>query len=193
MQDGRKLPFIFVSHSPEKVAEVENILGVTLERRSIDLPEIQAVEVADVVGIKAQVAYSQLENQAVMIEDTGLYFEAWNGLPGALITWFLERMGPDGICQMMSSFSDRRAYAEAIVATYDGELRVFSGRVEGRVAVRPAGERGFGWDSIFIPESADKTFAEMTVSEKNDYSMRRLAFQKLLSYYSLDTRGDSNA
>ena len=121
-----------------------------------------------------------------MIEDTGLYIEAWNGLPGALVKWFLSSVGTSGICRMMEGFPDRRARARTIVATYDGRVRplIFVGEVEGQIAFAPTGEAGFGWDKVFIPVGETKTFGEMTPEEKDRYSMRRQALEKMLAYYS---------
>jgi non-canonical purine NTP pyrophosphatase (RdgB/HAM1 family) len=114
-----------------------------------------------------------------LIEDTGLYIAAWDGLPGALVKWFVQRVGVQGICQMLQAFTDRRAWAESILAVHDGQLRTYRGRIEGSIAVEPAGDAGFGWDPIFIPLGAEKTFGEMAPAEKDQYSMRRLAFEAM--------------
>lgn len=192
MVNENLFPYIFVTHSVDKISEVETILGSKLRYHSIDLPEIQAVDVEQVLSFKTQLAYERLQKQPVMTEDTGLYFEAWNGMPGALIKWFIKRVGPDGICQMMQMFSDRRAYAKTVVGVYDSEFRVFSGTVKGRIVSKPAGSGGFGWDPIFVPDTADRTFAEMTLEEKNKHSMRRIAFEELKSYISLFGHGETD-
>ena len=176
--------YIFVTGSSSKVAEAERILRVRLEHRNIELPEIQAVDVEDVVAHKAKYAYEALGKNPVMIEDTGLFIEAWHGLPGALVKWFIERVGVSGICQMMHLFSNRQAWARTVVATYDGHLNLFSGEVRGIIANAPAGESGFGWDKLFIPNGADKTFSEMSPDEKDKYSMRRIAFEAMMAHYS---------
>lgn len=191
MVNDRPFPLIFVTHSYDKITEVEKILGLKLRYHLLDLPEIQAVEVEQVARYKTKLAYKRLQNQAVMTEDTGLYIEAWNGLPGALIKWFIKHIGPDGICRMMQPFSNRQAYAETFVATYDNELRVFSGTVKGRIVYEPSGSQGFGWDQIFTPDTIDKTFAEMTVYEKNNHSMRRLAYDAMLAHFSYTRYGDT--
>jgi non-canonical purine NTP pyrophosphatase (RdgB/HAM1 family) len=121
-----------------------------------------------------------------MIEDTGLYIQTWNGLPGALVKWFLQRVGPEGICKMLQPYPDRSAKAKTIVATYDGhgEPGIFVGEVTGQIAALPYGDGGFGWDALFIPDGAQQTFAEMGPEEKDRYSMRRLAFEAMRDYYS---------
>jgi non-canonical purine NTP pyrophosphatase (RdgB/HAM1 family) len=178
------MPFIFVTGSANKVTEAERVLQVKLEHCQLDLPEIQAVDIEDVVSYKAKYAYKILDKKPVMIEDTGLYFEAWNGLPGALIRWFLERIGDTGICKMMLEFPNRNAWAKTAVATYDGKLNIFYGEVRGSIAKTPAGDGGFGWDSLFIPTGSTKTFAEMVPKEKDRYSMRRKALEQMVAHYS---------
>src|SRR5213595_2444129 len=93
--------FIFVTGSLNKVNEAERLLRVQLEHRNIDLPEIQSVDIEEIITKKAMFAYGVLGGQPVMVEDTGLFIEAWNGLPGALVKWFIERVGVLGICKMM--------------------------------------------------------------------------------------------
>ncbi len=176
------IPFTFVTRSLDKLAEVERILGMKLERYDLELPEIQSIDVEEVIAYKAEYAYNALGKVPVMVEDTGLYIEAWNGLPGALVRWFLKSVGNAGICSMLHD-QNRRAWAKTVVATYDGQLRVFLGETRGQIAAAPAGEGGFGWNPIFIPEGASRTFAEMSPSEKDSYSMRRLAFEAMRAYY----------
>ena len=176
--------FIFVTGSANKVIEAERLVGVRLEHRHLDLPEIQSVDIEEIITKKAMFAYEALDGQPVMVEDTGLFIEAWNGLPGGLVKWFIERVGVSGICKMMHEFPNKKAWARTVVATYDGEVRLFSGQVDGRIAEVPVGEAGFGWDKIFVPDHADKTFAEMSPSEKDEYSMRRKAFDSMRTYYS---------
>lgn len=176
--------FVFVTQSSDKTKEAERILGIKLHRRNIDLPEIQAVDVEDVVVYKAKKAF-KLIHEPIIIEDTGLFIETWNGLPGALIKWYLQRVGTEGICKMMQQFPNRLAKAKTIVATYNGtdEPKTFTGEIKGQISMLPIGSMGFGWDSIFIPDGALKTFGEMSPSEKDRFSMRRLAFEAMKNYY----------
>jgi non-canonical purine NTP pyrophosphatase (RdgB/HAM1 family) len=116
----------------------------------------------------------------VIVEDTGLYLDALNGLPGALVRWFLVTIGPAGICALIPAGADRRATARTAVALCDGGgVEVFVGETPGVVAAAPAGAGGFGWDPIFRPDGASRTFAEMDQAEKNVYSMRRQALEGL--------------
>jgi non-canonical purine NTP pyrophosphatase (RdgB/HAM1 family) len=167
-----------ITGSAGKAREVAEILGGELAHRPLDLPEVQAVRLEDVVGAKAEAAYARL-GAPVIVEDTGLFFAAWNGLPGALVKWFVDTVGVEGICRMLSAFPDRQAVARTVVAAHDGRLRTYAGEVSGRVADVPAGSGGFGWDAVFIPDGQARTFAEMTEREKLGFSMRRIAFEAM--------------
>jgi non-canonical purine NTP pyrophosphatase (RdgB/HAM1 family) len=183
------LPFVFVTKSHDKVREAERILGFEVEHQDIDLPEIQAIEVEEVVIYKAVQAYEMVK-RPVIIEDTGLYIDIWNGLPGALIKWFLNTVGNAGICQMLNSYPSRGARARTTVATYDGygSPRIFTGEIRGRVADTPSGDQGFGWDEIFIPIGLEQTYAELSSPEKDRFSMRRMAFEKMRDFHAVDNK-----
>ncbi len=176
---------VFVTGSPGKLREVERILGETLKGASLELEEIQEIAVEPVVQKKALQAYALLQ-EPVVVEDTGLYIHAWNGLPGALVKWFLRALGAKGICRLMQGEKDRTVTAKTVLGYYNGqEYCSFTGVVVGRVPPTPRGEGGFGWDAIFEPLGCAKTFAEMTPEEKDRLSMRRQALEKLRVALSL--------
>jgi non-canonical purine NTP pyrophosphatase (RdgB/HAM1 family) len=170
----------FVTGNPNKVREAGEILGVALEQVILpDLHEIQTHELDDIIQDKAQQAYEAV-TAPVLVEDSGLLFSAWNGLPGALVKWFETTVGCDGLLKMLEPFDDRTAFALCYVGYHDGkDIKIARGRVKGRIADRLRGSNGFGWDTLFIPDGHDRTFAEMTAQEKNAISHRRLAFEAL--------------
>ena len=171
----------FVTTNEHKRREVERILGVELERAGPDVLEVQALDFAEVAIQKARSAYDALGRppRPVLVEDSGLVIEAWNGLPGALTKWFLSSVGYQGLLKMLSG-EDRRARAVCAVAVADnrGEVRVFRGEVRGSVAPEPRGEGGFGWDPIFVPEGSKLTYAEMG-DAKNEDSHRARTFRQV--------------
>ena len=167
------------SGNTNKVREIQAILGQPVEQVKLDLSEIQAVEVAEVIRHKARAAFA-LTGQPVLVEDTGLYFHAWNGLPGALIRWFMDSVGNEGLCRMLDAFPDRSATARTCLGYFDGrEEHVFTGEIGGSIALHPRGETGFGWDAIFIPAGWETTFGQGTSAEKDAISMRKLAVEEL--------------
>lgn len=173
---------LFVTSNAGKVREVEAILGRPIEQLALDVPEIQALDVQDVVREKARAAFA-LAGQPVLVEDTGLYIEALHGLPGALVRWFLATIGPAGICVLLPPAAARDATARTALALCDGEsVDVLTGETRGIIVPSPRGDSGFGWDPIFQPLGASGTFAEMGQAEKNRYSMRRRALERMMGH-----------
>ena len=177
----RGVKAVFVTSNENKLREAREILGIELESASLDLPEPQAVLVADVALEKARAARAALGDppHPVLVEDSGIVFEAWNGLPGALTKWFLSSVGNEGLLKMLAPYEDRSARAVCAlgVAFPDATVRVFSGEVAGSIPPSPRGESGFGWDPIFIPEKpGGETYAELG-PRKNEDSHRARAFR----------------
>ncbi len=172
-------PLLFVSSNAGKVREVEAFLGAPVERLDLDLPEIQALDVAEVARHKALAAFARA-GRSVVVEDTGLYVDALHGLPGALVRWFLGTIGAGGVCGLIPPGADRAARARTAVAYCDGgEVELFLGETRGVIVAAPAGQLGFGWDPIFRPDGSPRTFAEMELPEKHVHSMRRQALDRL--------------
>lgn len=170
---------LFVTSNPGKVREIEALLGASVEQLDLDLPEIQALAVADVARHKALTAFERA-GRPVMVEDTGLYIDALRGLPGALVRWFLATIGPAGICGLVPAGADRAAQARTAVAYCAGDsVELFIGETPGVIVAAPAGAGGFGWDPIFRPDGASGTFAELGPAERAAYSMRRQAVERL--------------
>ena len=162
---------VFVTTNEHKRREVERLLGVELERAALgDVPEIQALDFAEVAAHKARSAYDALGRPPypVLAEDSGLVVGAWNGLPGALTKWFLSSVGNEGLLRMLCG-GDRRASAVCAVAVADkgGEVRVFQGEVRGSIASEAGGEIGFGWDQVFVAERGERTSGEMGEARQN--------------------------
>ena len=177
----RGMKAVFVTSNENKLREAREILGIELESAALDLPEPQAVLVADVAVEKARAARAALGDppHPVLVEDSGLVFEAWNGLPGALTKWFLSSVGNEGLLKMLSAYDDRsaRAVCALAVAFPDAPARVFPGEVPGRIPTSPRGGSGFGWDPIFVPEKpGGETYAELG-PRKNDDSHRARALR----------------
>lgn len=172
----------FVTGNKAKAEQLSRYLDLPLRHEKIDLDEIQSLDLQEVVEHKAKEAYKYLKSP-VLIEDVSLSFTGLGRLPGPLIKWFLQELGNEGLCRLLPTDSDRSAEAHCMFAYYDGStLETFSGVRKGSVALIPRGEAGFGWDPIFIPEGAQKTWAEMSLEEQREFSMRRLALEKVKDY-----------
>ena len=107
------------------------------------------------------------------------------GLPGPYIKDFLEKLGPEGLYQLLQGFSDKTAYAQCIFAycpSPEEEPITFVGRCEGKI-VAPRGPGDFGWDPIFQPDGYHQTYAELDKSIKNQISHRAMALIELKEFF----------
>jgi XTP/dITP diphosphohydrolase len=164
-----------------KAAGYAAMLGIEVTAAKADLTEVQSLDVAHVAARKAADAFAQLGEPA-LVDDTGLSIHGWNGLPGALVAWFPDTVGPHGILDMAAGLTDRRATVTVALGYADADgVRVFQGTENGSLATEPRGTSGFGYDAIFIPgsDSSHRTYAQMTSQEKNKISHRRRAVEAM--------------
>jgi len=176
----------FITGSEDKFAELQSVLG-NLEQLEIDLPEIQEIDAHKIIAAKLAEARKHREGTFI-VEDTSLYLDALNGLPGPLIKWFMKTIGNEGLYKIVQVFGNTGAEAKTIIgyASSDGDVQFFEGSFRGRI-VKPRGANGFGWDPIFQPEGNERTFAEMSLEEKNVHSMRRIAAEKFGDFLNHDS------
>ncbi|XP_022924853.1 inosine triphosphate pyrophosphatase [Cucurbita moschata] len=179
-------PVTFVTGNAKKLEEVRAILGNSVPFRSLklDLPELQG-EPEDISKEKARLAAIQV-NGPVLVEDTCLCFNALKGLPGPYIKWFLEKIGHEGLNNLLLAYEDKSAYASCIFSFSLGpeaEPITFVGNTPGKI-VLPRGPNDFGWDPIFQPDGYDQTYAEMSKEEKNKISHRYRALALVKSHFA---------
>ena len=173
----------FIPSNPGKFQEAA-VLIPELKQLEIDLAEIQEIDPQTIIKHKLEQAFSHHSGHFI-VEDTSLYLSATPGLPGPLIRWFLKTIGNEGLVKIADNFKNDHAKAETVIgyAKSVNEIYFVDASIQGTI-VSPRGKNGFGWDQIFVPEGTTKTFAEMDLAEKNQYSMRRLAIEKLRSSLS---------
>jgi non-canonical purine NTP pyrophosphatase (RdgB/HAM1 family) len=140
-----------------------------------------------VIQHKIKEACSITNKTNILVEDTSMYIDCLNGLPGPFIKYFLKALGNDGLAELVLKYSNHNATAKVIIGflNQDKQIQFFEGEIKGKI-VAPRGGMGFGWDSIFEIEELGKTFAELTFEEKANYSMRRFALEKLNATLSLE-------
>ena len=176
----------FITGNKNKFSEAKEILG-EVNQIEMDLPEIQEIDPKKIIKEKLKEARKAGKNN-FFCEDTSLYIESLQGLPGPLIKWFLKTLKPEGIYKLVKSSTNKKAVAKTIIGYYDGNSeRFFEGEIEGEI-VEPKGETNFGWDPLFKPKGYNKTFAEMPKEEKNKISMRKKALIKLNDYVRMKNR-----
>ena len=111
----------FATSNANKLREAIDILGFSLDQvSSLKIDEIQSDDISKIVIHKAQKSY-EIIKLPVLVEDSGLIFTAWNGLPGPFIKWFETSVGCHGLLKMMEGFENRKALAVCFVAIFDGK------------------------------------------------------------------------
>lgn len=173
------MKIIFLTGNQGKLSEATSIIP-EIEGIEIDLPEVQEIDAKKIIENKLKEAAKHLEDNLI-VEDTSLYLDGLGGLPGPLIKWFMKTIGNEGLVKIADSFGNKAEARTWIGYLNNGKVEFFEGVIKGTI-VEPRGENGFGWDAIFQPEGYEKTFAEMTMEEKNELSMRKIAFQRLKDY-----------
>lgn len=181
---------IFATNNRHKVEEVKNILKGTLNIMSleeagidIDIPE-PYLTLEENAREKAKVI-KQLTEKDCFAEDTGLEVEALHGEPGVRSARYAgeNRSFENNIHKLLINLKDksnRKAQFRTIIyLILNGEEKIFEGICKGVIIAEKKGELGFGYDPIFIPDGATRTFAEMTMEEKGHFSHRKEAIEKL--------------
>jgi non-canonical purine NTP pyrophosphatase (RdgB/HAM1 family) len=172
----------FITGNSEKAKQISWHLDVPVTHKKVDLVEIQSLDLSTIIEEKAKEAYKYVQSP-VLVEDTSLRFCALGKLPGPLIKWFFTELGTSGLCQLLNGYPDRSAEAAVMFGLHDGQaFHTFAGSREGSISLVPRGHNGFGWDPIFIPNGSEKTWAEMTIEEQKETSMRKMALEKLGKY-----------
>jgi XTP/dITP diphosphohydrolase len=133
-------------------------------------------------------SYHHLSGLNCFSEDTGLEVDALNGRPGVYSARYAGIPGNDknNIDKLLTELNhneNRNARFRTVMALIkDNEQYIFEGICEGRILTTPIGLNGFGYDSVFLPNGADKSFAEMSTEEKNIFSHRKKALFKMISF-----------
>ncbi|MFW5965457.1 MAG: RdgB/HAM1 family non-canonical purine NTP pyrophosphatase [Halodesulfurarchaeum sp.] len=171
----------FVTTNAEKAAEARAHLPVEVVQTDYDYDEIQSADLADIAARGAREAFESVgASRPVIVDDTGFFIEGLDGFPGPYAAYVDQTLGIEGVWSLAAELADRTAAFECAIAYADGDrLEVFEGRVEGHL-VAPRGEGGFGYDPIF--EYEGRTFAELSIEEKNEVSHRSRALSKLADW-----------
>jgi XTP/dITP diphosphohydrolase len=172
----------FATGNQNKFDEAKAVLGESLKMVELDLSESQSMDVKEISKEKVLHAYEHT-GKPIFVWDEGLYFEALNGFPGSLVKWFWETVGMEKICDMVHGAGNDKVYSLAVLTYHDGnEIHQFSGRIDGRVPKKPRGEKGWGWDQLFIPDGFDKTYAEFEPDEVIPYRSHTKALEEFKGF-----------
>jgi XTP/dITP diphosphohydrolase len=188
-----KSKLIFATNNQHKIDEIRPLIGnqfelITLKEAGIyiDIPEPHDTLEANATE-KSRTIY-RLTQQNCFSEDTGLEVAALNGEPGVKSARYAGetrhfQANIDKLLQNMLGQANRKAQFRTIVSLIlTGKEYQFEGICEGEIIEEQKGIEGFGYDPVFIPDGASKTFAEMIPNEKNIFSHRSKAIAKLLDF-----------
>jgi XTP/dITP diphosphohydrolase len=196
------LTLVLATANPDKVTEIESILSthaIELRPRPPDVGEVEETgeTLTENAGLKAR-ALVAATGLAAVADDTGLEVEALGGAPGVRSARFAGTGASyaDNVSKLLAELAglpDRggarraRFRTVALAAFADGIEVLAEGVVEGRIADRPMGSGGFGYDPVFVPDDGDgRTFAELSPDEKHACSHRGRAFRALAQALATD-------
>ncbi|MBI5045036.1 MAG: non-canonical purine NTP pyrophosphatase [Candidatus Levybacteria bacterium] len=169
----------YITSNPHKAAHMSRLLNSSFSPISLAIPEIQSLDIDEVIREKAKAAY-EVVKKPLFVDDISLTIHALGKLPGPFIKFFLSEIGADSLCRMISD--ERSALGEAALGYHDGQnIHIFHGQVKGKIAEKEMSENGFGWDRIFIPEGFSITRGEMSSADYDLTSPRRIALEKFRS------------
>jgi non-canonical purine NTP pyrophosphatase (RdgB/HAM1 family) len=175
------LPYVLVTGNPGKVAEARRLAGPGLDAVELDLPEIQSLDLLEVLRHKGEEAWRRL-GRPLVVEEAGLDLPALGGFPGPLVKWMLEAAGAEGLARTALALGDPRALARAALYYRDsGRTLIAEGTAAGTLVLPARGGHGFGWDPVFVPEGSDRTFGELSDAEKDLLGHRGRAWRRLLA------------
>lgn len=190
------MKLIFATNNQHKVEEIRAVIGkkfelLTLQEAgiSIDIPEPHDTLEAN-ASEKSATIY-RMTGTSCFSEDTGLEVAALNGEPGVKSARYAgdDRSFDQNIDKLLINLADKEdrsaRFRTVVSVIIDGEETLFEGICEGTVIKERRGSNGFGYDPVFVPLGAAKTFAEMTLEEKNLFSHRKKATEKLVAFLNI--------
>ena len=160
---------LFITTNINKYQEASRILskhGIKIEKNDFSKIEIQNDNIEKIAVIAAENAFSNLKTELI-VEDSGLFIEELNGFPGPYSSHAYKTIGIEGIIRILSKSKSRNAEFKSVLAhvNMNGNIKKFI---------------GIAFDCIFIPDNSKKTYGEMSINEKNQYSHRAKSFNEFV-------------
>lgn len=187
---NRKVVF-FATGNINKFNEARSILspyGISVGMLRMKGDEKQSDSLKEIAEASARNAYNNTK-LPIFVEDAGLFIDALSGFPGPYAAYVYKTIQNSGILKLMENIADRHAKFLSVIAYCDQTLcepECFWGESEGEITQterKPKGKTSFGFDPIFQPIGSIKSFAEMTILEKNGFSHRAMAIRKFAEWY----------
>jgi len=187
------MTLIFATANQYKVDEIQaairNALHViSLKQAGIDVDIPEPYDTLEANATEKSKTVLELTGMNCFAEDTGLEVEALHGEPGVKSARYAgeERSFDKNIDKLLSALKDqpnRKAQFRTVISLqFDGQEYFFEGICPGTIITERRGSAGFGYDPVFVPDGSNKTFAEMTIEEKNQFSHRKKAVDQLVRF-----------
>ena len=184
---------IFATNNQHKVDEMRSILGadfniISLKDAGIDIDIPEPHDTLEANASEKSGTIHRLTKKDCFSEDTGLEVTALNGAPGVKSARYAGDANDFGknvekLLLDMQGIDKREARFRTIISLIlDDKEYLFEGICNGRIIEEKRGSLGFGYDPVFVPDGSEKTFSEMEMAEKNLFSHRKKAMEKLISF-----------
>jgi XTP/dITP diphosphohydrolase len=174
-------------HKFDEARRILDEYGIAAAMLRVKALEIQSGSLTEIAKTSVLDAFDRC-HLPVIVEDAGLFVDALKGFPGPYAAYVYKTISNPGMLKLMENADDRKATFRSAIAYHDGQAEpvCFEGEAVGRIAndeIWGSLRTGFGFDPIFQPEGSEKTFAEMTIEEKNVFSHRAHAIRKFAEWY----------
>ncbi len=184
---------IFATNNENKVSEVKAILEgkfkiLSLKEAGIEIDIPEPYNTLEENALEKARVIHNLTNKNCFSEDTGLETESLNGEPGVKSARYAGESRSfekniDKLLGKLENKTNRKAQFRTVICLIlNGKEKIFEGICKGIIIAERRGDSGFGYDPVFIPDGSAKTFAEMTMEEKNVFSHRKKAIEKLMTF-----------
>lgn len=184
---------IFATNNQNKIAEIKRVVSagleiITLKDAGIDIDIPEPHDTLEENAREKSTVIHKLTGENCFSEDTGLEVAGLNGAPGVRSARYAGDEADNKknialLLQNMTGQKERTAQFRTVISLIlDEKEYQFTGICKGKIITSELGAGGFGYDSIFIPDGDDRTFAEMTMEEKNIYSHRKKAVVQLVDF-----------
>lgn len=182
----------FATNNVNKFNEARRVLSeynIAVGMLRVKSLEIQSENLEEIAKASVEDAFKR-SHLPIIVEDAGLFIDALNGFPGPYAAYTYKTIGNQGVLKLMHGIKNRKAHFDSAIAYLSARTKTsicFLGRIDGEITAeekKSDNKSGFGFDPIFKPSGSHRTFAEMSIPEKNGYSHRASAFRNFAEWYT---------
>jgi len=196
-----RIRLIFATNNAHKVEEIQSAIGdqlevISLRQAGIDIDIPEPHDTLEANATEKSSTIHRLTGENCFSEDTGLEVTALNGEPGVKSARYAgeDRAFEKNVEKLLEKLAghpdplNRSARFRTVISLiWEGKEYLFEGICTGHILKAPEGKQGFGYDPVFVPEGDTRSFASMSLEEKNRYSHRRKAADQLLAFLRTKT------